>query len=205
MISRIQPWENTLLDGLGVVEACRKGGNVKRFHTHSSIIGEQTVAQHTFNMMTLCMALHPKPSRYLLFAILTHDLGEAATGDVPSPAKWANDALRTALDDSESRARAQFFMDYDKDLGDVDKLWVRFCDYFEGAQFARDQIVLGNRSCQIVFELYIGTLGKLKQEWEVWEAQYGVSGKWPEDLEVECLKLIQHYTTLTGQHIEWMK
>lgn len=199
MISRVQPWENTLLDNLGVVEACRKSGNVKRFHTHSSIIGEQTVAQHTFNMVCLLMVLHPNPSRYLIFATQSHDLGEAAVGDVPSPAKWANPALRAALDDSESEARSRFFVDYDKDLGDVDKCWLRFCDYFEGAQFARDQIVLGNRSCQIVFELYISTIAKLKEEWG-W-----LLDGWPEDLEVECKKLIQHYTSLTGEHIEWQE
>lgn len=197
MISRVQPWENTLLDGLGVVEACRKGGNVKRYHTHSFIIGEQTVAQHTFNMLCLCMSLHPNPSKFMLYAILTHDLGEAAVGDVPSPAKWANDALRAALDESEADARSRFFIEYDKDLGTIDKLWVRFFDYFEGAMFARDQIVMGNRSCQIVFELYIGTLAKLKIEWA------RQVGGWPPDLEVECTKLIQHYTSLTGEHIEW--
>lgn len=201
---RVQPWQNTLLDNLSSLEACRKSGMVRRFHTHTYIIGQQTVAEHTFNMMCLCMALHPNPSKYLLFAILTHDLGEGAVGDVPSPAKWASEALRAALDESEAKARSQYFMDYAPDLGPEDKFWLRFFDYFEGAMFARDQIVLGNVGCQIVFELYITTILKLKIEWRM-SVSSEMTSSWPEDLEVECRKLIQHYTSLTGEHVVWQE
>jgi hypothetical protein len=198
MISRIQPWQNTLLDNMGVIEAMRRGGMVRRYHTHPYVIGEQTVAQHTFNMACLCLALHPDPKSNLLAAILMHDVPEAAVGDVPSPAKWANDDLRKALDDSENAVLDRFFIRYDLTVEETH--WLRFLDLFEGAMFARDQIIMGNVGCQIVFELFIGSILKLKLNWQI---ELGFQ-YWPEDLETECKKLIQHYTSLTGEHIEWM-
>lgn len=200
---RVLPWQNTLLDNLTPVEACRKAGMVRRFHTHTYVIGQQSVAEHSFNMLCLLMNLHPSPSKYLLFAILTHDLGEGAVGDVPSPAKWASPSLRAALDESEAAAREKFLMDFEPDLGEVDRFWLRFCDYFEGAMFARDQIVLGNRGCQIVFELYMTTIKKLRQEWITLAQSTIGNSLWPEVLQSECVRLIQHYTSLTGEYFEW--
>ena len=59
------------------------------------------------------LALHswPDASRELLVACVVHDLGEAATGDVPWPAKRDCPELAGCLDVLEGRARVAMGMD----------------------------------------------------------------------------------------------
>lgn len=67
----------------------RASGRVQRFHCRA-LIRPENVAEHTFNLVNLLMViggreLHPR----LLMAAFLHDMGEYATGDIPSPVKKA--------------------------------------------------------------------------------------------------------------------
>lgn len=75
--------------------AARQGGDVLRHHTYHTLKPE-TVSQHTFNMINLLVMLHPEPSTNLIKACLWHDVAEAYTGDIPSPAKKAFPELKQA-------------------------------------------------------------------------------------------------------------
>jgi 5'-deoxynucleotidase YfbR-like HD superfamily hydrolase len=79
-----------------MIEALRKGFNVKRFHTTPRIQME-TVGHHTCNVMAILNRLSPFCSRELLVAALYHDVDEAYTGDVPAPFKWDNPDAKKAL------------------------------------------------------------------------------------------------------------
>lgn len=80
--------------------AMREGGGVKRHHTYK-VMGEDTVGNHTFNMLNLLLALHPEPSGNLIKAVLWHDIAERFVGDTPSPVKKAFPAIKKALKDAE--------------------------------------------------------------------------------------------------------
>lgn len=81
--------------------AMREGGGVKRHHTYK-ISGEDTVGNHTFNMLNLLLALNPEPSGNLIKAVLWHDIAERFVGDTPSPVKKAYPAIKAALKQAES-------------------------------------------------------------------------------------------------------
>lgn len=63
------------------------GGRTKRFHTVSTI-KENTVAEHTYGVIVLVLALTGgMASKNLILAALAHDMAECELGDVPAPAK----------------------------------------------------------------------------------------------------------------------
>ena len=67
-----------------------KSGNVKRWHCNlDRALRESgdTTASHQWRCAMLLMMLHPLPSAHLLGCVLTHDVPEIITGDVPAPAK----------------------------------------------------------------------------------------------------------------------
>lgn len=69
------------------LEALRASGAVSRFHT-VRLIAPETVAEHSFNVVNLVLALTDcRASRHLILAALTHDMGEYVVGDIPSPIK----------------------------------------------------------------------------------------------------------------------
>jgi len=74
---------------LSKIHKARDAGAIKRFHTARLIQGE-TVAEHSFNLVNLIMIVtNGNASRNLILAAITHDLGEYAVGDIPSPIKRA--------------------------------------------------------------------------------------------------------------------
>lgn len=72
----------------------RSGGAVKRWHAWP-IIGEQTVAAHSWGVARILMFLYEgDPSLpVLLMHAINHDLVEVRTGDMPAHVKWQHPDL----------------------------------------------------------------------------------------------------------------
>ncbi len=79
-----------------MIHKWRRGNEVKRFHTVKRL-REETVGHHSANVCGILLALDPDCSRELLVSALIHDMPEQYTGDVPAPAKWDNERLKTEL------------------------------------------------------------------------------------------------------------
>ena len=72
---------------LQTLEFILSGSEVKRYHTVTTLTTE-TVGHHSHGVAMLCMVLTDYlASAQLLESALMHDLAEAVTGDIPSPAK----------------------------------------------------------------------------------------------------------------------
>jgi 5'-deoxynucleotidase YfbR-like HD superfamily hydrolase len=78
----------------------REGGGVKRHHTYK-MVGEDTVGNHTFNMLNLLLVFQPDASSNLIKAVLWHDIAERFVGDTPSPVKKNFPAIKEALRQAE--------------------------------------------------------------------------------------------------------
>lgn len=69
----------------------RRAGRVTRYHAQT-LLRSEDVATHTFGLMNLLVIMTGGTIRgELLLAALAHDMGEYATGDIPSPVKRAMD------------------------------------------------------------------------------------------------------------------
>jgi len=126
----------------------RKAGRVKRYHTVDTI-GHQTVAEHSFNVCLILLALFQgKVSSELLKAALYHDLPEIVTGDVPATAKWGNPELRDALRKVEDRFEATHSLTVD--LSEEELTALKWADMMELVQYCVDQLEMGNRNMLVV-------------------------------------------------------
>lgn len=125
----------------------RAGGGVKRFHCFP-LIGEQTVAAHSWNVVAILYEICD-PSPRLVRVAVHHDTAEYDIGDTPSAAKKNSPALKVLLDSLED----QIFKDLDLDmsLSEEDKSLLKIADLMEMLLFIYDQRVLGNRSLTGVF------------------------------------------------------
>jgi len=74
---------------LDCIVQAHKAGAVNRFHT-VRLIHSESVAAHSWCVVNMVLALtHGSASRGLILASHLHDVGEIATGDIPSPVKKA--------------------------------------------------------------------------------------------------------------------
>jgi 5'-deoxynucleotidase YfbR-like HD superfamily hydrolase len=139
----------------------RSAGYTKRFHT-VQIIGEQTVAEHSYHVAMLCVRLsYGSPSSDLLMAALYHDLAETVTGDIPAPAKWRYPGLKNELLKIESEFEDEYFLN--SDLTNNEILILKHADGLELASFCIDQIMLGNKNMIIIYHNITQFLETLKK------------------------------------------
>lgn len=61
-----------------------RGGNVVRYHTEGHALPRQTVAEHSWRMMSILLHLWPDASREMILAAHSHDIPEGVRGDPPA-------------------------------------------------------------------------------------------------------------------------
>jgi len=124
----------------------REGGAVKRCHT-MPWHGDYTVAQHSYNMLSLMFVLHPEPSVNLIQAITCHDLSERYVGDIPAPFKWGmTPDMSEELTEMENRVLRHYKLDVD--LTEEEEQWLHGLDRTELLMSAKDQLAMGNMAAQ---------------------------------------------------------
>ena len=138
----------------------RSAGRVTRYHT-KTMVQQQTVAEHTFNVLRIWLELYGPPSSAVSTYIILHDIGEEASGDGPHYAKRDYPELKEIMDKIEedhveNLLRECCHPDNDLSLRPHISGWerdmVKLCDLIEMAEFAFDDFCLGNRTSYEVFE-----------------------------------------------------
>ena len=127
----------------------RRAGNVKRFHTHS-IIGENTVAHHSWGVVVLLLELVEKPSLDHVRAAIYHDAFEVETGDIPWTAKQRNPTIKLVADSMESDVALE--IDVMWNLHPWEEHSLKFCDMLDLMWFCLSQRKLGSANVDDVFE-----------------------------------------------------
>jgi len=128
-----------------------RAGKIKRWHT-LPIIGEQTVADHTYGVCQILRYLYDnKCPPCLLTAALDHDVPEWYTGDIPYGSKKKSHSLRRGIAHLEEQ--------YAKDGGTLHDLTIdekralKFADLAEMGFFAMHQWKLGNDVMEVVINV----------------------------------------------------
>ena len=118
-------------------------GRVKRYHNHS-IIGEQTVGEHTYGMVQIIRCLTDDDcSGNLLKAALDHDVPEAITGDIPFTAKKGHPELKIAVDNVEAEVEKEYGLQRLLNAAEYNVL--KQADLLEMGFFGINQMRLGNK------------------------------------------------------------
>lgn len=134
----------------------KEGGEVRRFHTFP-LIGVNNVAEHSFGVAWVCVALAGGPercSKNLLLAALSHDLAEHRIGDVRADAKRRSATLKNELDRLEEEELENHGMIFE--LGAEESVMLKMADNLDGLMFVVKEISMGNRSSmvQLAFRNY---------------------------------------------------
>ena len=135
------------------VTYCREASRVKRCHNFPWI-GEYSVGQHSFDMLTLCYQLHPAPTPQLIKAIVAHDLAERMVGDMPAPFKWAMPELAAEMHGVEDQIldRVEMYVPLTAD----EERWLHAIDRVELWLACQEQLRLGNQNAQTMIDALEG-------------------------------------------------
>lgn len=125
----------------------REAGRVRRLHT-VPLTQHYDVAQHSYNMAVMAMAICPAPSQELIEACLFHDVHERWTGDAPAPVKWAEVNLANAMRAVEVRINHE--LNIEPNLTDSEQRWLKGLDLLELFLFCQDELRVGNTNVREV-------------------------------------------------------
>jgi 5'-deoxynucleotidase YfbR-like HD superfamily hydrolase len=131
----------------------RLSGQLRRYHTWP-IIGQQTVAEHTWQILRIYCSIVDKIDPHMVMHAMFHDIGETFTGDLPYPVKSENRDLKKQLDylEEQSRLRQLEYWSAFKQifLSEEDKIFFKQIELIEMAEFGMDQMCLGNNHAFII-------------------------------------------------------
>lgn len=142
------------------ITGCQRfAGQVKRYHTWP-VLREQTVAEHTWQIMRIFTQLFGAPDKDVYTFILYHDAGEISCGDLPFPVKAKNELIKREMDKLEDHGL--FHMGAPKvTIGDEMKIRVKICDLLEMWEYGKQELAMGNklaipiveRTAQAIFDM----------------------------------------------------
>lgn len=125
----------------------RLAGQLRRYHTWP-VIGQQTVAEHCWQIMRIYLSVVDVPDPHMMYHITFHDIGEHFTGDIPYPVKRDNPQLKEQMEFLEQRSymtQLEYWGAFHMArLSDYDKKLFKNIELTEMAEFGLDQVCLGN-------------------------------------------------------------
>lgn len=127
------------------VLALREAGHVKRCHVLHHGDPGYTVGKHSYDALSLLLALHPSPGLDLIKAVLWHDAGERWMGDVPAPVRRHNRELSESYSRIEEDLLEWLGVPVPSSLGESDRRWLAAVDSLEFLLWGLEQLELGNR------------------------------------------------------------
>lgn len=125
-----------------------RGGNVKRWHTRSTI-KEQKNSEHQWRVAMICLELEPALCMKSLISALTHDCIEHITGDMPYPAKEKIPALGHQMRGAE--AHYAEFLGLEAPMNSNDAMIIKLADRLCALLFAAEEVAMGNRNMIAVY------------------------------------------------------
>lgn len=157
-----------MLDNQPNLEAWMNGGEVQRFHQWPMLHRQQTVAEHTFNMLLISTHLYYSKSHEfaeLQHSILFHDIAEGRRGisDISSYAKRQFPGLREAAHKAEAQVEHRLGIDrWTSPYSNLNENRLKMCDKLELMWTVISQLMLGNRTLyDASWPVIIGMVGEL--------------------------------------------
>lgn len=132
----------------------RLAGEIKRWHIFP-VIQQQTVAEHSWNVARILLAICPDADRDLVLEALFNDTGEIATGDPPTTLKQRDPVLRDMYSRMEHGARIAMVLPWGlpppRKLVNEETRILKMADMIEMMEYAASEIMLGNRHMRPIF------------------------------------------------------
>jgi 5'-deoxynucleotidase YfbR-like HD superfamily hydrolase len=117
------------------------------------------VAAHSANVAMIAAFLADTVTPQMLLAALTHDIGEAYTGDVPYPFKHQHPAVKEYLDAAETRFRLENQLNFPVTEGEQQVL--KAADMLDLVLKCIDEMEMGNQTVIPMFNTGIEVLKTL--------------------------------------------
>lgn len=131
----------------------RRAGLVKRYHTWETLM-VQSVAEHSWQVMRILLAIYPGAPRHMLIHCMTHDIGETVAGDMPFPIKLLYPELRRVCDESEFMAHTtmsnMWNVPYPVTLSDLEKSIFKLAEFMEMWEYGLHEVELGNHIAKLI-------------------------------------------------------
>jgi 5'-deoxynucleotidase YfbR-like HD superfamily hydrolase len=133
----------------------RRAGRVRRYNTWPHI-QEQTVAEHSWQLLRIIYTVYPEASPNLLHFCMFHDIAEVVAGDLPYPVKKNNPELKA----EHQKVEQQTYEDIQYWWGiqppkiedPMEELIFKAVHYLEMMEWAIDESRMGNSEASLVFE-----------------------------------------------------
>lgn len=160
----------------------RAGGRVRRWHTWS-ILNDQPMSDHQWNVTRIVLAIYPEASRDVIIEALFHDIGEVGSGDHPSLSK-TDPAFRRELHRLEDQTRLDMVIPWalpsKRRLADMELWVIKLADIIDRWEFALHEIAMGNSLCQEVVDDAEVDLGKMTTQgyWLGWNEEVAENVRW---------------------------
>lgn len=152
---------NGKADMIDKIRFMRAGLNTRRYHQRYTAEID-TVGKHSAGVAGFILLIYGEalPPSSLLAAAICHDLPEAVTGDIPSPAKrsWTNSA-KAALEETETYLLKKHDLDYT--LSTDEQRLLKVADVFDGLMFCIEEVNRGNREVDTVGDTYATYMSSL--------------------------------------------
>jgi 5'-deoxynucleotidase YfbR-like HD superfamily hydrolase len=141
----------------------RRALQVTRFHTWPRI-REQSVGEHSMQVMRILLAIYPGCPRNMLVYCLEHDLGETVCGDPPYPIKALNPDLKAAHTRIEAEAvklmTATWMLPHCSPLSRVEALIFKLAEFIEMWEWGLFEEGLGNKHAELVSSRCAGAIAE---------------------------------------------
>lgn len=138
------------------------GGRVRRFHTHD-MNTEVRNSEHGWGVALLLMTCYPECTRKDLFYAMTHDCSEILTGDIPSPAKHSQPALKKVF----KRSEQEFNNACGIDTPDQYMLHcIKICDYIDMIVHCYREAGLGNTNVDKIVKVCIELISRYGSDYD---------------------------------------
>lgn len=110
------------------------------------MLKRESLAEHHLMTAQIILCIFPNASRNLLIAAMTHDVGEAVTGDIPSPTKDLL-GIRKELDQIEAAHNPQWSVL--EQLTPEEQKQLKFADIAARVVFLASEETYGNNSLEV--------------------------------------------------------
>lgn len=127
------------------IKLLREASSVSRLHMKRTIKPYQN-GKHSFDMLTLLLALNPTASRNLLLAVVEHDLPERFSSDMSYPCKSVGLMNTEVQEEVENLFWIKAGGPWSESLTEEEEWWLKFVDLLELFYFCKDEERLGNTS-----------------------------------------------------------
>jgi 5'-deoxynucleotidase YfbR-like HD superfamily hydrolase len=126
----------------------RMAGGIRRWHIWP-VLQQQTVAEHSWNVARVLLAIWPDAPRELIVEALFHDCGEIATGDPPSTLKRRYPDLREIYTKMEHEVRLGMVLPWGlpppQQMTAAERWVLKLSDMIEMHEFVQSERLLGSR------------------------------------------------------------